>query len=72
MCACALTRSYFSRSFWAFSSYGSFSDCDSLLHISPSFLAQSPIDRPGNCCFTLGRYSLQKTKNADLRADTER
>lgn len=25
------------------------------------------MDKPGNCCLTLGRYSLQKTKNADLQ-----
>lgn len=65
-----LTRSYFSLSFCAFSSYGCFSDWDSLLHISPSFFAQSPMDRPGYCCFTLGRYSLQNTKNADLQRET--
>lgn len=41
-----------------------------MLHISPSFFAQSPMDRPGYCCFTLGRYSLQNTKNADLQRDT--
>lgn len=62
-----ITLSYFSFSLAAFFSYGCLSSAVLLFHISPSFLAVSPIVSPGFSLFTLGRNSAQKRKNADLQ-----
>lgn len=62
-----ITLSYFSFSLAAFFSYGCLSSAVLLFHISPSFLAVSPIVSPGLSLFTLGRNSAQKRKNADLQ-----
>lgn len=61
-----ITLSYFSFSLAAFFSYGCLSSAVLLFHISPSFLAVSPIVSPGFSLFTLGRNSAQNRKNADL------
>lgn len=65
-----ITLSYFSFSLAAFFSYGCLSSAVLLFHISPSFLAVSPIVSPGFSLFTLGRNSAQNRKNADLRGTT--
>lgn len=67
-----ITLSYFSFSLAAFFSYGCLSSAVLLFHISPSFLAVSPIVSPGFSLFTLGRSSAQKRKNADLRGQRVR
>lgn len=63
-----LTFSYFSFSLLAFFSYGCLSSELVLFHSSPSFLATSPMERPGCSLFTLGRNSEQKMKKADLKS----
>lgn len=60
------TFSYFSFSLDAFFSKGCLSSEAVPFHISPSFLATSPMVRPGVSPFTLERYSAQKMKKADL------